>query len=184
MSITLWHRLRIIFPYSSMYNLFSCWCLRSIQAHATPSWWVKIWILTWLFQNPQGCFFFRDPFINKLECLVLLSCYNVYFWLSFNFLTDGLMLSSSTFWHNEWFLVASMKVSCPGPDAAKQLQTITLPSPCFIIGIKKSHVVKEMDCIIKQYTVRTFWSFSELQRDLCGLKQNVIQPWERFKVNI
>lgn len=47
---------------------------------------------------------------------------------------DALTLSSSILWYNEEFIMDSMMMSFPSPDAAKQFQTISFPPPCFIVG--------------------------------------------------
>ena len=62
--------------------------------------------------------------------LGLLSCCITQLLLSFNWRTDSLTFS----WKKTWeFIFPSMIASCPGPEAAKQLQTMMLPSPYFTV---------------------------------------------------
>ena len=52
------------------------------------------------------------------------------------FLTDGQTFCSSTLWYEREFIVDSVIASYPGPEAAKQPQTIRLPPPCFTVGMR------------------------------------------------
>ncbi len=61
-----------------------------------------------------------------------------HFLLRFSSQTDVLIFSLRICWYHSEFIVPSMMSSHPGPDAAKQAQTLLLPPPCFIDEIRFS----------------------------------------------
>ncbi len=82
-------------------------------------------------------FFLSDSEVDLLVCLRSLSCCIAQVRLSLRSQTDG-----QTFYFRDgmlrWsakFMVQSSMASHPGPEAAKQPQTITIPPPCLTVRI-------------------------------------------------
>ena len=64
-------------------------------------------------------------------CLGSLCCCMTHLMLNFSSQTDTLTFFCSICWYNPEFIGPSMMASRPGPEAAKQPQTMILPPPCF-----------------------------------------------------
>ena len=73
--------------------------------------------------------------VDLLVCFGSLSCCITQLRLSFRSRTDGWTFSFRIFWERAEFMVPSIMASRPGPEAAKQPQTITLPPPCLTVGM-------------------------------------------------
>lgn len=84
---------------------------------------IQTWALTRLFKTLHF-FFISSTFVDLLVCFRTCSCVKVQFyllnrWPDKHFKHSGMTDDS-----------LSVIISCPGPKAAKQAQTMTLPLPC------------------------------------------------------
>ncbi len=103
-----------------------CWWV-SFQVIPQHFSWIKVWTLTWFFLN--------HSLVKLFVCLGSLSYSMTCFLLRLSSQTDVLTFSFTICWYNSEFIVPSMIASRPGPDSAKQGQTMILPPLCFTDGI-------------------------------------------------
>ncbi len=80
-------------------------------------------------------FFLCHSEVDLLLCLGSLSRFITQVRLSLRSQTDGRTFFFRIFWLSAEFMVPSIMASHPGPEAAKQTQTITLPPPCLTVGM-------------------------------------------------
>ncbi len=80
-------------------------------------------------------FFFSHSEVDFLVCFGSLSCCRTQVRFSLKSRTDGRTLSFSIFWKTAEFMVPFITANLPGPEAAIQPQTITLPPPHFTVGM-------------------------------------------------
>ncbi len=139
--MSLSHRCGGILAHSSLQNCFNsatlegfrAWmdCLRSyhsISIGFKPRLWLdhsKTLIL----------FFLSHSEVDLLVCMGSLSCCITQVRLSLRSQTNSRIFSFRIFWYSAEFMVPSIMASRPGPEAAKQPQTITLPPPCLTVGM-------------------------------------------------
>ncbi len=126
---------------------FNCWSVLDHILYRTTStlwcWWVSSFELLASAPYTKGpdhsktltLFFFNHSLVKWLVCLGSLSFCMAHFLLKLSSGTDVLIFSFRICWYISEFFVPSMMASRPGPDAAKQAQTMLLPPPCFTDGI-------------------------------------------------
>lgn len=77
---------------------------------------------------------FNHFFVGLLVCLGPLSCCITH--LEFSSKTHTLTFCCRICLYNSEFRCPSIMASCPGPEAAKQPQTMILPPPCIMFGLQ------------------------------------------------
>ena len=97
--------------------------------------WVNAWTST-LHSKMQNLFCFIQSVVDVLVCLGSSSCCMIHFLLSFSSQTDVLTFSCGISECNPKFMVPSTMASRPGPEAAKQPQTMIIPPPYFTAGMR------------------------------------------------
>ena len=81
------------------------------------------------------CFLRSHRFVAWPVCLVSWSCWKTLPRFIFNALADGRRFSLKISWYMALFIHSFTWISCPGPFAEKQPQSMMFPPPCFTVGM-------------------------------------------------
>ncbi len=81
------------------------------------------------------CFLRSHSFVARAVCLGSLSCWKTQPRFIFNALADGRRFSLKISRYMAPFILSFTQISCPGPFAEKQPQSMMFPPPCFTVGM-------------------------------------------------